>query len=133
MLGSSAATARPVEVRPGRRATVTLIRPPVVVLPGALATHGPTPPLGAAYVAAALRDAGFPVQVIDGAGEALDRSETIDSPIGPLQRIGLSLDAIVEAIDAKASVVGVSTMFLHEWPTVRELCTRIKQLSLIHI
>ena len=89
MLGSSGATARSVEIRPGRRATVTLIRPPVVVLPGALATHGPTPPLGAAYVAAALRDAGFHVQLIDGAGAALDQSVTIPSPIGPLQRIGL--------------------------------------------
>ena len=127
MLGSSGATARSVEIRPGRLSSVALAPPPVVVLPGALATHGPTPPLGAAYVAAALRDAGFHVQLIDGAGAALDQSVTIPSPIGPLQRIGLSIDAIVEGIDAKASVVGVSTMFLHEWPTVRELCSTIKQ------
>lgn len=127
MLGSSGATATSVAVSLGRRATVTIVRPPVLVLPGALATHGPTPPLGAAYVAGALRSAGFQVQLIDGAGEGLDHVVTVDSPIGPLQRIGLPLDAIVDRIAPSASVVGISTMFLHEWPTVRELSSLIKQ------
>ncbi|OWY61853.1 hypothetical protein B7486_61570, partial [cyanobacterium TDX16] len=71
--------------RPARedvpKATVTLVRPPVVVLPGALATHGPTPPLGAAYVAAALRDAGHHVDLIDGAGEAIGNWVEVDSPV----------------------------------------------------
>ena len=62
--------------------TVTLLRPPVVVLPGALATHDPTPPLGLAYVAAALRDAGHAVHLVDGAGEAIDQVIEIDSPVG---------------------------------------------------
>ncbi len=106
---------------------MSIIRPPVVVMPGALATHGPTPPLGAAYVAAALRDAGFGVQLIDAAGEAIGHSVEVDSPVGPLQRIGLPLEAIADRIDPQASVVGISTMFLHEWPTVRELSAVIKQ------
>ena len=36
-------------------AHVTLIRPPVVVMPHSLAAHGPIPPIGLAYVAAAVR------------------------------------------------------------------------------
>lgn len=127
MLGSSILDAQRVEVGLRRRATVSIIRPPVVVMPGALATHGPTPPLGAAYVAAALRDAGFGVQLIDAAGEAIGHSVEVDSPVGPLQRIGLPLEAISDRIDPQASVVGISTMFLHEWPTVRELSAMIKQ------
>lgn len=120
----------PLEVADGRSPVsapvVTLLRPPVVVMPGALATHGPTPPLGAAYVAAAVRNAGYEVQLIDGAGEAIDRCVEIDSPVGTLHQIGLPLDEIVERIDPRAVVVGVSTMFLHEWPTVRELARRVK-------
>ncbi len=90
------------------KTSVTILRAPVVVMPGALATHGPTPPIGAAYVAAALRDAGHAVQLIDGAGEAIDQWIEIDSPVGPLHQIGLSLDEIVERIDPSTTVVGIT-------------------------
>jgi anaerobic magnesium-protoporphyrin IX monomethyl ester cyclase len=117
--------------RPARedapKSKVTLVRPPVVVLPGALATHGPTPPLGAAYVAAALRDAGHQVDLIDGAGEAIGNWVEVDSPVGVLHRIGLSPEDIVDRIDPESDIVGITTMFLHEWPQVRELSALIKQ------
>ncbi len=109
------------------KTSVTILRAPVVVMPGALATHGPTPPIGAAYVAAALRDAGHSVQLIDGAGEAIDQWIEIDSPVGPLHQIGLSLDEIVERIDPSTTVIGITTMFLHEWPTIRDLIDVIAQ------
>ena len=38
-----------------------------------------TPPLGLAYIAGALRDGGFDVQVIDGVGEALDRRNPVEN------------------------------------------------------
>jgi radical SAM superfamily enzyme YgiQ (UPF0313 family) len=109
------------------KAKVTLVRPPVVVLPGALATHGPTPPLGAAYVAAALRQAGHRVDLIDGAGEAIGNWVELDSPVGTLHRIGLSPDDIVDRIDPDSDIVGITTMFLHEWPQVRDLAALIKE------
>lgn len=112
--------------REQRSVLVTLLRPPVVVLPGALATHGPTPPIGAAYVAAALRQAGHRVEMVDGAGEAIDRVVAIDSPVGRLEQIGLSIDEIVGRIDPAADIVGITTMFLHEWPLVRELAAAVK-------
>jgi radical SAM superfamily enzyme YgiQ (UPF0313 family) len=108
------------------RAIVTLLRGPVLVLPDALATHGPTPPLGLAYVAAALRDAGHEVSLIDGAGEAMDQVVMVDSPVGPLEQIGLSIEEIVDRMPASTEVVGITTMFLHEWPTIRALAEKVK-------
>src|SRR4051794_2369142 len=64
---------------------VALIRPPSVVMPEAPAGHGPPPPIGLAYVAAALREVGHAVQLIDAPGEAMDRSVRIDSPVGELE------------------------------------------------
>jgi radical SAM superfamily enzyme YgiQ (UPF0313 family) len=119
-------TVRSSEARLRPVSTVTLLRPPVVVLPGALATHGPTPPIGAAYVAAALREAGHQVDLIDGAGEAIDQTVEIDSPVGRLEQIGLSLDEIVDRIDPETDIVGITTMFLHEWPLVRDLAALVK-------
>ena len=113
---------------PSPRAVVALLRPPVVVLPGALATHGPTPPIGLAYVAAAVRDAGHTVSLIDGAGEAMDTWVELDSPVGPLHRVGLSPEEIVERIDPDTTIVGITNMFLHEWPQARRIAelTRVR-------
>ncbi|HWM78847.1 MAG TPA: hypothetical protein VNS56_14810, partial [Methylomirabilota bacterium] len=51
---------------------ITLINPPGIKTFSGLQMHSPNPPLGLAYIAAAIKDAGFPYQVIDGTGEALD-------------------------------------------------------------
>ena len=111
---------------PRRRAVVSLLRPPVVVLPLSLASHGPTPPIGLAYIAAVLRDAGHEVQLIDGAGEAIDRCVEFESPVGTLNRIGLSATEIVGRMRRDTTVVGITNMFLHEWPQVRELATEVR-------
>jgi len=51
---------------------ITLINPPGIKTFSGLQMHTPNPPLGLAYVAAAVRDAGFDYRVIDATGEALD-------------------------------------------------------------
>ena len=51
---------------------ITLINPPGLKTFSGLQMHTPNPPLGLAYIAAAVREAGFAYQVIDAAGEALD-------------------------------------------------------------
>ena len=105
---------------------VCLIRPPVVTLPDSLATHGPTPPIGLAYVAATLRSAGHDVVVIDAPGEAILDERDIETPVGPLTAIGLSETEIVARIPPEAAIIGVTLMFMHEWPTVRALLARIR-------
>ncbi len=111
----------------GVAAVVSLVRPPVVVLPAALATHGPTPPIGLAYVAAALRREGHLVQLVDAAGSAMGRWVTLDSPVGTLHRIGLSPEEVVEAIDPATTIVGITNMFLHEWPQARRIATLVRE------
>lgn len=101
--------------------TVTLVRPPTIVLSAALATHGPLPPLGLAYVAAAVRERGHAVDLIDAPGEAMDTWVELDSPVGTLQQIGLSPEQVVDRISAATRIVGITNMFFHEWPQVRAI------------
>jgi hypothetical protein len=51
---------------------ITLINPPGIKTLSGLQMHTPNPPLGLAYIAAAIKDVGLPYQVIDGTGELLD-------------------------------------------------------------
>ena len=51
---------------------ITLIRPPVQELRSNLSPFGAIPPIGLAYIAAALRDVGHHLNVIDAVGESID-------------------------------------------------------------
>ena len=112
---------------PGRTGRVTLIRPNVVIFPKSLSWYGPVPPIGLAYIAATLRDAGHDVTVIDSAGEAIEQFHDFPTPVGLLRRVGLSLEEIVDRIPADADLIGITHMFVHEWPHIRELCSLIKE------
>jgi radical SAM superfamily enzyme YgiQ (UPF0313 family) len=103
-------------------ATATLIRPPSVVGRYAL-TLNKTPPLSVAYLAGSLTAAGHEVQVIDAVGEALHA-------IHPGYRAdilinGLSVAQIVDRIRPDTQFVGISCIFSHEWPLIRELIAAI--------
>jgi hypothetical protein len=56
---------------------ITLINPPGTKTFSGLQMHTPNPPLGLAYIAAALKKAGLPYQVIDGTGKGLDVVRTL--------------------------------------------------------
>lgn len=105
---------------------VTLIRPPMIAAATGLSTHAPTPPVGMAYIAAALRQAGHEVHTVDGQGEAIDRAVAFDSPAGRTLQIGLDPDEIAARIPEHSDVVGISVMFFHEWPVTTRLLQAVK-------
>ncbi len=82
-----------------------------------------TPPLGLAYVAAALIEAGHHVTVTDAVFEGYD---TV-IPYGPIVAQGLANADIVARIPAQAQVVGISVMATTDWPLVADLVHQIKR------
>lgn len=101
---------------------ICLIRPPILV-PKSHPIVQFTPPIGTAYLAGSLRDAGYEFSVIDGLGEALDRRHHAENDC---YLYGLHPDEIVEQIPDETSVIGISASFSFEWPTCRDLIERIR-------
>ena len=88
--------------------------------------HTPNPPLGLAYIAAALTEAGFEHRVIDGTGEALDAvSPYPDRADFMIQ--GLSIDEISRRIDPASDVIGISCMFSTLWPVVHRVADAVRE------
>lgn len=107
-------------------ANVTLIRPPILQMINNLSTYGPVLPIGLAYIAAVIRDAGHSVDVIDSPGEAIYQYNEIESPVGKLHIFGLTVDQIIDRVDPETEIIGITHMFLHEWPIIKDISERIK-------
>lgn len=102
---------------------ISLIRPSIIVPANNQASIF-TPPLGLAYVAASLREAGHEVQFIDSLGESLD----IRHPhANDCYLYGLSQRETVERIHADAQIIGIGFGFSFEWPYGRNLARAIRE------
>ena len=99
---------------------VALLRPPWVTLMNA-GYIMPTPPVGLGYIAAVLRQAGHHIQVIDAPGAAMDRAQEFTLAAGTVRRIGLTPAEVIDAIEPGTEMIGITNMFAHEWPVVREM------------
>src|SRR5688572_9880374 len=105
---------------------ITLVNPPGIKTFSGLQMHTPNPPLGLAYIAAALTEAGFEHRVIDGTGEALDAvSPYPDRADFMIQ--GLTIDEIVRRIDPATEVIGISCMFSTLWPVVHRVADAVRE------
>lgn len=104
---------------------ICLVRPPSIVNPISYIASL-TPPIGLAYIAAALREAGHEVEIIDGIGEKPLQSVPIAYN---LVLRGLTFAEICERIPKDAGLIGVSGMFSSEWIHIREM---INQISAAH-
>src|SRR6185503_5940889 len=108
-------------------AHVTLIKPPTVVNMSSLSFHNSLPPLGLAYISAVAKAAGHRVHVIDAPGEDIERYHPFRRGAFSLYTHGLSLPQIVERIPAETTVIGITNMFLHEWPLIKDLILLIRE------
>jgi anaerobic magnesium-protoporphyrin IX monomethyl ester cyclase len=104
-------------------ARITLIRPPAVSSLHAYSLPI-VPPLGPAYVAAALEAAGHHVSVIDALGEAPLARHPSAHP--QLVALGLTIAEIVARIPADVQGIGVSVMFSQQWPHVAALLRAVR-------
>lgn len=104
---------------------ICLVRPPSIVNPVSYIASL-TPPIGLAYIASALRQAGHEVVLIDGIGEKPLQSVPIAYN---LVLRGLTFAEICERIPKDAGLIGVSGMFSSEWIHIREM---INQISAAH-
>jgi magnesium-protoporphyrin IX monomethyl ester (oxidative) cyclase len=76
-------------------------------------------PMGIAYVASAVREAGYEVACLDTVVEAPSQETAINDAVS---RFGLTYDQIMERITAwKPDLVGLSCIFSNQWPATREL------------
>jgi len=82
------------------------------------------PPIGPVYLAGMLRAAGYAVDVIDGIGEDITRTEL--TACGRFRRQGLSPEAIARRIHPDTAVLGISMLFSEEWLEHRALLRRIR-------
>src|SRR5258706_8127743 len=99
-------------------AIVTILRPPLLV-PN-WSDSGPlTPPIGPAYLAASLRQAGHTARIVDGLGEnPFQITRLFDDKV---MAIGLRSEEIVERIEPDTDLIGISCMFSQDWPEVRRM------------
>jgi len=81
------------------------------------------PPIGLAYIASVLREAGHSVSVVDGPGSAPREF----FQFGKMRVRGLTNSEIIERIPPATDVIGLGCMFTSNWIYVRELVRDIKK------
>jgi len=109
------------------RLSVGLLNLPCLVARKSLSFFEGAPPLGLAYLAGSLREAGYHPFVLDALGEGAKRYSTFPCSKGELLLQGYGVDEIVERIPTGLDVLGVGNLFLHELCFLQELLPRIKR------
>lgn len=105
---------------------ITLINPPGIKTFSGFQMQTPNPPIGLAYIAAALKEEGFAYHVIDGTGEGLDVVRPYPDRSDFMVQ-GLPLKEIVERIPAETGVVGIGCMFSTLWPLTQRLACAVRE------
>ncbi len=101
---------------------ICLIKPPILHKGISFARFA-TPPLGLAYIAAALRSAGHEVQVIDASAQGIEDVEHFE---GDVYLFGLNADRIMSLLDKDVEIVCLSLMFTNNWLYDRQLISRLR-------
>ncbi len=102
---------------------VCLIEPPrFVSLSNPVSTIA-MPPIGLAYIAAALEADGHDVRVVNAISDAAETFYTF----GKMHVRGLTADEVAERIPGDTDMIGLGLLFSSNWPLVRPLIDRVKQ------
>ncbi len=108
----------------GETRKVQIVRP-FSVLSATTYSAAILPPLGLGYLASVLRNAGYPVGIIDAQGE--DIFNIRRSACGNYNLQGLDTQALIGMIDPQTHVLGVSLMFSQEWLPQRDFIKEVRQ------
>ena len=103
---------------------ISLIRFALVAPLGDIGSEA-TPPIGLAYLSAVAKKKGAFVTGIDASGMNLNKSFKI--PEYKLQGNGLELNEVLSLIDPRTEIIGISSMFSHEWPYIRDCINSTKE------
>lgn len=103
---------------------ITLINHPGLKTVRGIQIQTPSPPIGLAYIGAALRAGGFDYKGIDACGEALD--QILPYREGKVMMQGLTDAQTVERIPAGTRIVGFTCLFSHCWPLVVSLAKAVR-------
>lgn len=103
---------------------VTLIRFAFVSSQGSI-NNEPSPPIGLAYLAGVCKSQNVEVKGIDSTG--MDVNKIFKIPGTKLQGNGIDIDEIINLIDPRTEIFGISTMFSHEWNYNRECIKKIRK------
>jgi len=106
---------------------VGLLHLPCLMARSTLSYYEGAPPLGLAYIAAAVRAAGHTPLVLDALGEGADRWSVFPSRKGDLLVQGLGIDEIVARLPEDLDVLGIGNLFLHELRFIQALLPKIRQ------
>jgi len=104
---------------------VCLINPPGTKTISGIQGNNPNPPIGLAYIAAAIREAGHRVTLIDATGEAMDQVKPMDQRPDILVQ-GLSPEQVNARIPNDMDVVAIGCSFSSLWLVSRDI------LELVH-
>jgi radical SAM superfamily enzyme YgiQ (UPF0313 family) len=102
---------------------IQLIHPPVYLNVHAMTALRPSTPLGLAYIAGSLRDAGHEVALLDAVALAPEQV----TPDGKIHRLGLTPEELVDRLDPEADAFGLTNMWSFSWPLVRDVIRRMKE------
>jgi anaerobic magnesium-protoporphyrin IX monomethyl ester cyclase len=102
-------------------ASICLIRPPAVEA-FRFSTGSITVPLGLAYIAASIEDAGHDVHVAD----SISEGPNVRTNYFRGYLVGLRFDEIITRIPDDVEFIGITVIFTHEWPAIVRLVDMIK-------
>ncbi len=106
--------------------TVTLINPPGIKTFSSIQMQTPNPPIGTAYIAGSLKQAGIHCEVIDAVGEGMDTITRYEQR-ADMKVQGLTFEQIADRVRADTDIIGVTCLFSTLWPITKRMAEILRR------